>query len=55
MEAVVSWLAAHWAVVALAVKSLLDLVFLLDPAADAPGGVLDWLYQALKKALGSGQ
>jgi len=52
MEALISWLAAHWAVLALVVKSLLDLLFLLDPAADAPGGVLDWLYQQLKKALG---
>jgi hypothetical protein len=51
MQALIAWLGSNWAVVALAVKSLLDLVFVLNPKLDAPGGVIDYIYQAIKKAL----
>lgn len=53
MAAVVAWLGAHLPVVLLVVKSVLDLVFAINPSADAPGGVVDWLYQEVKKLLGS--
>ncbi len=41
----------NWALVALIVKSILDLIFVINPKADAPGGVLDFIYQLVKKAL----
>jgi hypothetical protein len=44
---------ANWALVALIVKSVLDLIFALNPKADAPGGVIDFIYQLIKKALAS--
>jgi hypothetical protein len=46
-------LIANWALVALIVKSILDLIFALNPKADAPGGVIDFIYQLLKKAISS--
>jgi hypothetical protein len=38
----------NWALIALIVKSALDLLFAINPKADAPGGVIDMLYQAVK-------
>lgn len=48
MEALFGWIVAHWAVVLLAGKSFLDLLFAINPKLDAPGGVIDALYQWLK-------
>ena len=46
-----STLTANWALIVLILKSVLDLVFLVNPKADAPGGVLDAIYQFLKSRL----
>lgn len=53
MSSVLAWLGAHWPAVLLVVKSVLDVLFAVNPNADAPGGVLDWLYQEVKKLLGA--
>lgn len=41
----------NWALVALIIKSIMDLVFAINPKLDAPGGVIDFIYQLVKKAL----
>lgn len=51
MQAVVTFLQSNWALVLLVVKSVLDLLFVISPKADAPGGVLDYIYQLVKKYL----
>lgn len=43
-------LMANWALIALILKSAFDLLFAISPKVDAPGGVIDFLYQLLKKA-----
>jgi len=43
----------NWALIALIVKSVMDLIFAINPKADAAGGVVDFIYQLVKKALAS--
>ncbi len=45
---ILSDLTANWALIALILKSLLDLIFAINPKADAPGGVIDSIYLFLK-------
>lgn len=48
MQSLIGWFTSHWALVLLAVKSVLDLLFAINPKLDAPGGVVDAVYQWLK-------
>lgn len=49
MQAVLDFIKANWALVLLAVKSLADLAFAINPSLDAPGGVVDAAYLWIKK------
>lgn len=52
MQALLSWVLAHEAVLSGLAVGILDLVFALNPNANAPDGALHMLYLWLKKLVG---